>query len=57
MTDTCPDCLERGIQPRAERTDATQLRSAYRCPHCGHAWITNRLLDTTAQLDARKATS
>ncbi|WP_159056571.1 hypothetical protein [Streptomyces yokosukanensis] len=42
MTDTCPNCLERGIQPRAERRDDTQIRSAYRCPHCHHAWITNR---------------
>ena len=62
MTDTCPDCLERGIRPRAERTDDTQLRSAYRCPHCQHAWITNRLLDTTAHAnptgpDTREATS
>lgn len=43
MTDTCPNCLTRGIQPRAERTSHNQLRSAYRCPKCGHAWITNRL--------------
>lgn len=57
MTDTCPNCCQRGIQPRAERTDTTQLRSAYRCPHCQHAWITNRLRDTATQLDARKATS
>jgi predicted RNA-binding Zn-ribbon protein involved in translation (DUF1610 family) len=43
VTDTCPNCCTRGIRPRAERVDATQLRSAYRCPHCGHAWITNRM--------------
>jgi predicted RNA-binding Zn-ribbon protein involved in translation (DUF1610 family) len=46
VTDTCPNCLERGIRPRAERTDTHQLRSAYRCPHCAHAWITNRMRDT-----------
>lgn len=43
VTDTCPNCLTRGIKPRAERHDDHQLRSAYRCPHCAHAWITNRL--------------
>ncbi|MGY1579191.1 hypothetical protein [Streptomyces sp. MN13] len=43
MTDTCPRCSCRGIPPRAERTDDTQTRSAYRCPDCGHAWITSRL--------------
>lgn len=42
MTDTCPNCLTRGIKPRKERTDRQQTRSAYRCPHCGHAWITSR---------------
>ena len=45
MTDTCPRCCRRHVQPRAERTDATQIRSAYRCPNCGHAWITGRLRD------------
>lgn len=45
MTDTCPSCLERDVQPRAERDDGHQTRSAYRCPHCGHAWITSRLND------------
>ena len=43
MTDTCPNCLRRDVQPRAERTDNAQIRSAYRCPSCGHAWITSRL--------------
>lgn len=45
MTDTCPNCLTRGTHPRTERHDNHQHRSAYRCPHCGHAWITNRLRD------------
>jgi transposase-like protein len=43
MTDTCPRCCRRNVRPRAERTDGTQIRSAYRCPGCGHAWITSRL--------------
>lgn len=45
MTDTCPNCCHRGVPPRTERDDGAQLRSAYRCPNCGHAWITNRLRD------------
>jgi predicted RNA-binding Zn-ribbon protein involved in translation (DUF1610 family) len=43
MTDTCPNCCRRDVPPRAERSDDRQLRHAYRCPDCGHAWITNRL--------------
>ncbi|MEV8548361.1 hypothetical protein AB0L04_00700 [Streptomyces glaucescens] len=43
MTDSCPRCNRRDVPPRAERTDDTQTRSAYRCPACGHAWITSRL--------------
>ncbi|MEU2924160.1 hypothetical protein ABZ636_03735 [Streptomyces sp. NPDC007251] len=42
MTDTCPRCCRRHVPPRAERTDDSQIRSAYRCPDCGHAWITSR---------------
>ncbi|MFJ2000297.1 zinc ribbon domain-containing protein [Streptomyces chartreusis] len=46
MTDTCPNCCQRAVKPRTQRTDSKQIRSAYRCPHCGHAWITNRLRTT-----------
>jgi DNA-directed RNA polymerase subunit RPC12/RpoP len=45
MTDSCPNCCRRNVHPRAEHADDTQLRSAYRCPQCGHAWITNRMRD------------
>lgn len=43
MTDSCPNCCRRNVSPSAERSDDTQIRSTYRCPGCGHAWITSRL--------------
>ncbi|MEV5944649.1 hypothetical protein [Streptomyces sp. NPDC051994] len=42
MTDTCPRCLTRGIQPTAGRTKDGQLVHRYRC-RCGHQWTTVRL--------------
>ncbi len=37
--DACPQC-DPGIPPAATPQDATATRAAYRCPACGHRWIT-----------------
>jgi transposase-like protein len=46
VTDTCPNCQQADVEPAASRTDGTQLTDRYRCPRCGHGWITRR--DTAA---------
>jgi transposase-like protein len=43
MTDTCPSCLERDIDPIACRRRGPHLAHGYRCPACGHQWAVGRL--------------
>ena len=44
MTDSCPNCCERGVTPAAERRNDTVIVHGYQCPSCGHCWATSRLL-------------
>lgn len=46
MKDSCPNCLERDIEPALERHRGQTTRHGYECPHCGQQWITDRI--TTA---------
>lgn len=43
MTDTCPNCLERDIEPALERRRGQTTRHGYQCPHCKQQWITERI--------------
>jgi transposase-like protein len=49
MTDSCPNCCHRGIDPASETSSGQQITSRYRCPNCGHTWTTNRLRETSPQ--------
>lgn len=51
MTDTCPNCLTRGITPVAERQRGAAIAHGYRCPSCRHQWATARLLAAYPDFD------
>ncbi|WP_405941582.1 hypothetical protein [Streptomyces sp. NBC_00207] len=42
MTDTCPNCLERDIEPALERRRGQTTRDGYQCPHCRQQWVVMR---------------
>ncbi len=42
MTDACPECCAGPNEPIVSRADGEQLTDTYRCPRCGHTWITRR---------------
>lgn len=44
LTDTCPNCLTRGIPPAAERYRGPRVAHGYICRRCGHRWATARLV-------------
>jgi hypothetical protein len=50
MTDTCPNCVTRGIPPAASRRRGDQIAHGYRCPDCGHQWATARDLPSYSEL-------
>lgn len=56
MTDSCPSCLARGITPAASRRSGESVVHGYRCPSCGHAWATSRLLTAYSDIHRRAAT-
>jgi hypothetical protein len=43
MNDTCPNCLERDIEPALTRHQGQQTLAGYQCPHCNQQWITARI--------------
>ncbi|MFG2748061.1 hypothetical protein [Streptomyces xanthophaeus] len=43
MTDTCPNCLERDIEPAKERRRDQTTYHGYECPHCQQQWVTARI--------------
>ena len=43
LTDSCPNCCCRGIDPVAVRSRGDATVFGYRCPACGHGWATARL--------------
>lgn len=42
-TDSCPNCLERDIEPALERRRGNRTRHGYQCPRCRQQWITERI--------------
>ena len=44
MTDTCPNCVRRHVEPTAEERTSTTITHTYTCPDCGHIWDTSRYL-------------
>lgn len=42
MTDNCPACCASPVEPAASRADGDQITDRYRCPRCGHTWVTRR---------------
>jgi hypothetical protein len=50
MTDSCPNCCERGVDPCAERRRGDSIVHGYRCPKCGHQWATSRLLSAYSEV-------
>ncbi|KOT49942.1 MULTISPECIES: hypothetical protein [Streptomyces] len=55
MTDTCPNCCRRRIPPCAERRRGNGLVHGYRCPGCGHEWVTARYLPAYSDIHRRRA--
>ncbi|MER6778426.1 MULTISPECIES: hypothetical protein [unclassified Streptomyces] len=43
FTDSCPNCLERDIEPVLERRRGQSTRHGYQCPRCRQQWITERI--------------
>ncbi|MEV7975371.1 hypothetical protein [Streptomyces sp. NPDC086519] len=50
MTDSCPNCCERGIDPAAEKRSGDSIVHGYQCPSCGHRWATSRLLSAYSEI-------
>lgn len=43
VTDTCPRCLRREVQPEIDAEDyAGNPHTSYRCPACRHVWFAIR---------------
>lgn len=53
MADTCPSCTRRDVPPAVTRTRSGRIVHGYRCPDCGHQWVTARLL--AAYPDTRRS--
>lgn len=43
ITDACPNCLERDIEPALIRRRGQRTRCGYECPRCRQQWITERI--------------
>lgn len=54
MTDTCPNCLTRGIPPAQERRRGQHIAHGYIC-RCGHRWATARLIAAYPNLTRKAA--
>jgi hypothetical protein len=50
MTDSCPNCCQRGITPAAEKRRGESIVHGYQCPSCGHRWATSRLLSAYSEV-------
>lgn len=55
MTDSCPNCVHRGVEPLDERRDGDQITHDYHCPACGHGWFTSRYLPAYSEIHNRPA--
>lgn len=54
MTDSCPNCVHRGVEPTGERREGDQITHDYVCPNCGHEWFTGRYLPAYSELHNRR---
>jgi transposase-like protein len=50
MTDSCPNCCRRGVEPIAVRRRGDAIAHGYQCPGCGHRWATSRLLSAYSEI-------
>jgi len=50
VTDSCPNCCERGVNPAAARRRNDSIVHGYQCPACGHCWATSRLLSAYSEI-------
>lgn len=41
MTDSCPNCLRREVEPAATHTHGGVQVDGYHCPDCDQLWITS----------------
>ena len=41
VTETCPECARRWVQPGDSFRDADTVRYAFDCPQCWHRWVTS----------------
>lgn len=55
LTDSCPSCCRRDIDPAATSTRGDHVVHGYRCPSCGHQWATTRDLTAYSDIHARRA--
>lgn len=55
MTDSCPNCCERGIDPCASRRRGDSIVHGYQCPKCGHRWATSRLLSAYSEIHRQRS--
>lgn len=52
MLDNCPRCLTRDVIPLVDAEDYHgNPHTSYRCPRCGHVWITRRLAEPDDLVD------
>lgn len=42
MTDNCPNCQRRGVEPTASQRRGNRIVHGYHCPGCHHEWATAR---------------
>lgn len=57
MTDSCPNCVHRGVEPNGEQRDGNQITHTYRCPVCRREWFASRYLPAYSELHNRRSTS
>ena len=50
MTDSCPNCCQRGVTPSASKRRGDSIVHGYQCPTCGHRWATSRLLSAYSEI-------
>lgn len=55
ISDACPNCCRRDIEPAASRQRGNRIVHGYQCPGCGATWATARDLTAYSELHARTA--
>ncbi|WP_405699132.1 hypothetical protein OG209_05405 [Streptomyces sp. NBC_01383] len=49
MTDNCPNCPQKDVEPITQLRAGVEASDLYRCTGCGHIWSTNRDLRSYGQ--------